>query len=771
MTADLASPRQDSDQAKALASEIIARHASGLVLDAESILRAHPDLRRYPSVVVDLAYEEFCRRLDAGEPMQAEEFARRFPAVRAPLLKLLEVHAYLDRHPDAFGNAPEVDWPEAGADVAGFRLDREIGQGGFSRVFLAREKDLGDRQVVLKVCIRANQEAARLGQLIHPHIVPVHSVQFASYPPFTLICMPFLGTTTMSDVVEQVFADSDAQPGSADLTKVFELLRWQTDSPPSDEAHDVRRSGPTWHRGTYADFVLLKGAELCEALAYAHRLRVWHCDVKPSNVLLTTDGRALLLDFNLAVRDDDGTGLIGGTLPYMTPEQLQHVVNSDQPAPPIDHRTDLFALGVTMFQLLTGRLPFPTANLPQNRIEAARQLLELQRVQRDWCGELEGVISPQAARVIGDCLAFDPQKRPESAAEVAQQFRRELATGARVRRWIRSHRWSLSIATFFLLVVASIFGIGMSYRTPAHLRQYQLGLEYLDAGDYARARQCFDEALDVRKDFREALIMRGWTDLLAARQEGLEKTGRDELQRSAAEYFREAHRLQNCAESAASLAQCLTETEPINYQDAGAYYDIARGGDFWTAAVANNLGLCFYRNGQLESAADVLSEALIMDSALSAAHWNLLRLRERFGRLVIRNEFVALENLQKAMDQIKVMRESAPESADLELEAARIFVMALAVETSASKEGTEQRQRELLEQVLESCKRAIGLNLDPANLQDLENRAPQLKGEVRFQQLLLPRSAAPPIPADPIEEFVDIFPEVKGRLARTTPET
>jgi eukaryotic-like serine/threonine-protein kinase len=125
-----------------------------------------------------LAYEEFCRRLDAGEPMKAEEFARRFPAVKTPLLKLLEVHAYLDQHPDAFGKWPEVVWPEAGADVAGFQLDREIGQGGFSRVFLAREKDLGDRQVVLKVCIRANEEAARLGQLIHPHIVPVHSVQF-----------------------------------------------------------------------------------------------------------------------------------------------------------------------------------------------------------------------------------------------------------------------------------------------------------------------------------------------------------------------------------------------------------------------------------------------------------------------------------------------------------------------------------------------------------------------------------------------------------------
>jgi Tfp pilus assembly protein PilF len=462
-----------------------------------------------------------------------------------------------------------------------------------------------------------------------------------------------------------------------------------------------------------------------------------------------------------------------------------------------------------MFQLLTGRLPFPTENLPQNRIEAARQLLELQRVDRDWCGELEGAVSPQAARVIGHCLAFDPQKRPESAAEVAQQFRRELATGPRVRRWIRSHRWSLSIATVFLLVIASIFGIGMSYRTPTHLRQYlagldyldaghfaqasecfaeavetcedfrealvmrrwteyQLGLDYLDAGDYARARQCFETALESNKNFREALLMRGWTDLLAARQEELKEADRLELRRSAEGYFREAYRRHGCSESAASRAQCLAETG--FYRDAGAYYIIARDRDFSTASVANNLGNCLSKTKQFELATEVLSEAIQLDPALSAAHWNLLDLRDRLGVLGILNQRDALENLQRALDQIKLMRDSVPQAADLELAAARIFAQALAIENSASNEGTEQRQRDLLKQVLESCETAIQLNLQPAKLEELQLTAPQLKKDVHFQKLLQNTAPAPPTPAEPIKALVDIFPEVRGRLAQTIPE-
>ncbi|MCU0982208.1 MAG: hypothetical protein MUF25_23890, partial [Pirellulaceae bacterium] len=175
MSSDIADVNLDGtavtpEEAKALASEIIALAGSEENFDARDILRRRPELAQHRSVIVDLAYEEFCRRLDAGRPPAPREFVRRFPEVAESLLELLEVHEYLGDHPDEFVNESSPAWPEPGDEVSGFSIDHEIGRGGFSRVYLAREKDLGDREVVVKICRQANDEAARLGKLDHPHI-------------------------------------------------------------------------------------------------------------------------------------------------------------------------------------------------------------------------------------------------------------------------------------------------------------------------------------------------------------------------------------------------------------------------------------------------------------------------------------------------------------------------------------------------------------------------------------------------------------------------
>jgi serine/threonine protein kinase len=768
MTTELVSTGRQSHQAKAFVSEIIARHASDVVLDAKLILNENPSLEQFPSVVVDLAYEEFCRRVDAGESIEPGEFAGRFPAVTAPLLKLLEVHAFLDQHPDAFGGGPEAVWPEAGTEVAGFRLEREIGRGGFSRVFLAREKDLGDRQVVLKICIRANEEAARLGQLDHPHIVPVHSVQFDSYPPFTLICMPFLGATTLGDLLDQVFADGCTQPTSSGWTKALERLYQPTNDTDSNQSHESGRRVPTRSRGTYADYVLRKGAELCDALHYAHRWKIWHCDVKPSNVLLARDGRALLLDFNLAMQQEHRAGVVGGTLPYMAPEQLQYVVGDDEPTAAVDQRTDLFSLGATMFQLLTGRLPFPTENLAQNRNEAGRQLLELQRAGSDWSRELDGLVSPNVARTIAACLAFDPQDRPDSAAEVAREFRRGISVGVRVRRWVRRQRWALSLAAMVLLVFASVFGVAMSYRAPAHLHQFETGIAALDKGDFARANRCFDNARNICPDFREALLLRGWSDLLAARSEERNEAARAELMRSAREDFRQAWDQYGCAESAASLAQWFAETE--DHLEARRFFENALEQGFISAGAANNMGYGSRRLGDFQMGLEYLTKAIQLDPSLETAHRNLLELRRNLAqRAKNKNEdSQAKEHLQMAFDQIRLMRQFAPPSAELELMAARVFALPIQFGWSDSEAQGEDWQIDLLEELLASCETATYLELAPERLQEMHLLVPELKDDERLQRLLkeTPRPAMASVP----NVLVDIFPEIRARLTVICPE-
>ena len=212
--------------------------------------------------------------------------------------------------------------------------------------------------------------------------------------------------------------------------------------------------------GSYAEAIIQFGADISDALAYAHRRGILHCDVKPSNILLTMHGRPILLDFNLAIKEGVRARVVGGTLPYMAPEQLKWLLSGGgESTPQIDHRADIFAFAVTMFESLTGRLPFQAEDLDGDRQAAARCLLEQQRCGRNLRGELERVVSPAIAGLISECLAFDPDDRPSSAEHVAWQLRDYLRPVLRARRWIRLHKAASATVILFLVSAAIALGV------------------------------------------------------------------------------------------------------------------------------------------------------------------------------------------------------------------------------------------------------------------------------------------------------------------------
>src|SRR5207249_109242 len=111
---------------------------------------------------------------------------------------------------------------------------------------------------------------------------------------------------------------------------------------------------------SYVEAVLWIGARLADGLAHAHDRGVIHRDLKPANILLTDDGQPMLLDFNLSddarLQGSPAAAGMGGTLPYMSPEQLRAFVDRTRS---LDARTDLYALGVILYELLTRKHPFP----------------------------------------------------------------------------------------------------------------------------------------------------------------------------------------------------------------------------------------------------------------------------------------------------------------------------------------------------------------------------------------------------------------------------
>ncbi len=427
-------------KASEAASAIKDRWRRGEPPDVAAVLANQPSLRHYRSVVLDLAYQEYALRVQAGENLDAETFAQRFPSLQRSLYLLIEVHSLLSHDPDFQILHDILPWPEPGSRFLQFNLIAEIGRGTFGRVFLATESSLGDRQIVVKVAPHGGEEAEILGRLRHPNIVPIYSLQKDDATGLAAFCMPYLGRATLCDVLDHALVDSRPLPYRA-RTILDAIVA-------ANDAFDLPESlhpDAFLGKASYVDGVVYLGTQLADALAHSHGRGIFHRDLKPSNVLMTRDGAPLLLDFNLSVDERLLPVRIGGTVPYMAPEELTALF--EKPKMPsmrhYDPRSDLFSLGVILYELLTGALPFGIipSNLPLE--EVASQLYDRQKNGPCPIRQRNGQVDSRLARLIENCLALEPEQRPETAHEFAVALRRELTPVRRTRRWLGNHRKSV----------------------------------------------------------------------------------------------------------------------------------------------------------------------------------------------------------------------------------------------------------------------------------------------------------------------------------------
>jgi eukaryotic-like serine/threonine-protein kinase len=276
---------------------------------------------------------------------------------------------------------PSITERLASALGGSYTIERELTGGGMARVFVGEDRDLG-RKVVIKIlppemaasvsAERFRQEILTVARLQHPHIVPILKAGELDGIPYFV--MPYV----------------DGE--SLDIT--------------------LRRRGTLGSRETLS---ILK--DVARALAFAHERNVVHRDIKPGNILLAS-GSATVTDFGVAKAlssarrsGEKGAGLTNtgmslGTILYMAPEQAAG-------DPEIDGRADIYALGVTAYEMLSGAAPF--ANLNPREMLTARLTLPpkpLSMVRKDVPAGLE--------RLIARCLATDPADRPQTAAELVE---------------------------------------------------------------------------------------------------------------------------------------------------------------------------------------------------------------------------------------------------------------------------------------------------------------------------------------------------------------
>src|SRR5262245_29320525 len=367
-----------------LVHEMRRRWCSGERVLAEEFLKRYPDLSQCAEVVIDLIYEEYCQRQLADEVGVEQDIVRRFPQWAGQLRVMLDCHRVLQ------SDVESPEFPSVGETIAGFRLLCELGHGSCGRVFLAKQTALADRPVVLKITPRDGGEHTSLARLQHTNIVPLYWVIDDAARSIRILCMPYFGRVTLASLLLQGARSRVRQATSAgtrdaiphqssydsshilstrsglDILKAID--REETLSCPAATAGAARQ---LLAHVSYVQAIGWIGACLADVLEFAHQRVVVHLDIKPSNVLLASDGQPMLLDFHLA-REPIRPGSappqsLGGTPHYMPPEQeaaMRSLQNGRIVETPVDGRADIYALGAVLYESLGGRLPITPDSPP-----------------------------------------------------------------------------------------------------------------------------------------------------------------------------------------------------------------------------------------------------------------------------------------------------------------------------------------------------------------------------------------------------------------------
>ena len=267
-----------------------------------------------------------------------------------------------------------------------YEIVDEIGKGAMGVVYLARDPLIG-RLVALKTFrigysvrdqeleqfrVRFMREAQSAGILSHPNIVTIHDVVEQTEEGLAFIAMEYVRGTTLKALL-------------------------QSDQPMS------------------LQFIVDLVAQIADALDYAHAHRVIHRDVKPANILITADNKVKITDFGIARLDTSNLtqeGQLLGTPNYMAPEQIQ--------GKEIDHRADLFALGVVLYEMLTRHKPFQGENLT---VVSHRIVYDHFTPPKEYAKDLP----PGVEQVLDRALDKDPARRYQRAKDMADDLRRMLS--------------------------------------------------------------------------------------------------------------------------------------------------------------------------------------------------------------------------------------------------------------------------------------------------------------------------------------------------------
>jgi serine/threonine protein kinase len=523
---------------------------AGRAVDREQLLKQHPDLAE--DLTTFFAEQEGLAGLAA--PLRAiVQVATSAPGAMHPS----------GNWGHAGASAPPASLPGPLGDdgvLGDFRIVREVGRGGMGVVYEAEQRSLR-RRVALKMLPfaaaldprqlrRFHTEAQAAAQLHHTSIVPVYSVGCERGTHF--YAMQFIegqslaavikGLRRQAGLVKAVPEREAPAGGSAEADRTTAYTPAVPIGSPAAETQvqpaAALSSERSAHGAGYFRTVARLGVQGAEALEHAHQQGVIHRDIKPANLLVDVCGNLWVTDFGLArLQSDAGLTMSGdlvGTLRYMSPEQAlaQRVL--------VDHRTDIYSLGASLYELLTLQPAFTGSD----RQELLRQIaFEEPRPPR----RLNKAIPADLETIVLKALEKNPSDRYATAQALADDLRRFLedrpirarrpTLGQRLRKWGRRHQAAVAAAIVWLVAALSVLGGSIGWVLRDRAARWD--------EDKRRAREALEEAVELQRKER-------WPDALNAVKRAEEALAGGKV---APELWRQAQELNSDLEMAKRLEE------------------------------------------------------------------------------------------------------------------------------------------------------------------------------------------------------------------------
>lgn len=413
-----------------------------------------------------------------GNKSILEKYIDKYPQYKEKILSKIQTAEFIKN------NLQEENL--SGKKLGDYIILEELGRGGMGIVFLAIHPGLS-RLTAVKVLPPSfvtdqealnnfKNEAKIIAKFNHPNIVPIYSID--SKEGITYIAMGYVPGLSLQDIKERLKENKKKELKAIHVRELIEKTKLNKKDI-SQESITLKRGYDFWNKSYYC-FIATLGKEISSALSYAHKNKIIHGDIKPSNIIINNEGLPMILDFGLSrdiKKETEEKGKdFSGTLAYSPPERIKENTTNE--------KTDIWSLGITLYEVLTFINPFRENTIDKTMKKVVNSNPPpLKSFNKKVPAELEAIIMK--------CLEKNPQERYSSMEELSNDFNNYLQSkpikAKPINRVNRTFKWCKRNPKYsFLFIIIFLFVLTSPYFYFKYLihNWFQKGATYFDQGRY-----------------------------------------------------------------------------------------------------------------------------------------------------------------------------------------------------------------------------------------------------------------------------------------------